>query len=35
MKRDVLGEITFVTGHMPVAIVAIDDKYTALRLRRR
>jgi hypothetical protein len=34
MKRDVLGEITSVTGYKPVAIVAIDDKYTALRFKR-
>jgi hypothetical protein len=34
MKRDVLGEITSLTGYKPVAIVAIDDKYTALRFKR-
>jgi hypothetical protein len=33
-QRDVLGEITSVTGYKPVAFVAIDDNYTALRFRR-
>jgi hypothetical protein len=33
-KRDVLGEITSVTGYKPVAFVAIDDRYTALRFKR-
>jgi hypothetical protein len=33
-KRDVLGEITSVTGYTPVAFVAIDDNYTALRFKR-
>jgi hypothetical protein len=33
-KRDVLGEITSVTGYKPVAFVAIDDIYTALRFKR-
>jgi hypothetical protein len=33
-KRDVLGEITSVTGYKPVAFVAIDDNYTALRFKR-
>jgi hypothetical protein len=33
-KRDVLGEITSVTGYRPVAFVAIDDNYTALRFKR-
>lgn len=33
-KRDVLGEITSVTGYKPVALVAIDDNYTALRFKR-
>src|SRR5260370_18628101 len=32
-KRDVLGEITSVTGYKPVAFVAIDDNYTALRFK--
>jgi hypothetical protein len=34
MKRDVLGEITSITGYKPVAFVAIDDNYTALRFKR-
>jgi len=34
MRRDVLGEITSVTGRKPVAFVAIDDNYTALRFKR-
>jgi hypothetical protein len=34
MKQDVLGEITSVTGYKPVAFVAIDDNYTALRFKR-
>ena len=33
-RRDVLGEITSVTGYMPVAMVAIDGQYTALRFKR-
>jgi hypothetical protein len=33
-KRDVLGEITSITGYKPVAFVAIDDQYTALRFKR-
>jgi hypothetical protein len=33
-KSDVLGEITSVTGYKPVAFVAIDDNYTALRFKR-
>ncbi|HMJ39613.1 MAG TPA: DUF3052 domain-containing protein [Verrucomicrobiae bacterium] len=33
-QRDVLGEITSVTGYKPVAFVAIDDNYTALRFKR-
>lgn len=33
-KRDVLGEITAVTGYKPVAFVAIDEDYTALRFKR-
>jgi hypothetical protein len=32
--RDVLGEITSVTGYKPVALVAIEDDYTALRFKR-
>jgi hypothetical protein len=34
MKRDVLGEITTVTGYTPVAFVKIDDNWTALRFKR-
>lgn len=34
MRRDVPGEITSVTGYKPVAFVAIDDNYTALRFKR-
>ena len=34
MQRDVLGEITSETGYKPVAFVAIDDKWTALRFKR-
>jgi len=33
-KRDVLGDITSMTGYKPVAFVAIDDNYTALRFKR-
>lgn len=33
-RRDVLGEITSVTGYKPVAFVAIDESYTALRFKR-
>jgi len=33
-QRDVLGEITSVTGYKPVAFVAIDENYTALRFKR-
>jgi hypothetical protein len=33
-QRDVLGELTSVTGYKPVAFVAIDDNYTALRFKR-
>ncbi|MGH7760828.1 MAG: hypothetical protein ACREOY_05355 [Candidatus Dormibacteraceae bacterium] len=33
-KRDVLREITLLTGYKPVAFVAIDDIYTALRFKR-
>src|SRR5256884_6047721 len=34
MQRDVLGEITSVTGYKPVAFVAIDNTWTALRFKR-
>jgi len=33
-RRDVLGEITGETGYVPVAQVAVDDHWTALRFRR-
>ena len=33
-KKDVLGEITGVTGYKPVAFVKIDDSWTALRFKR-
>lgn len=32
-KRDVVGEITGVTGYKPVAFVKIDDDWTALRFK--
>jgi len=34
-RRDVFGEITGEEGYVPVAQVAIDDHWTALRLKRR
>jgi hypothetical protein len=34
IKRDVLGEVTSVTGYKPVAFVAVDDSWTALRFKR-
>jgi hypothetical protein len=34
MQRDVLGEITSVTGFKPVAFVAVDDTWTALRFKK-
>jgi hypothetical protein len=34
IKRDVLGEITSVTGYQPVAFVSVDDNWTALRFKR-
>lgn len=33
IKRDVLGEITSVTGYKPVAFVSVDDNWTALRFK--
>lgn len=33
-QRDVLGEITSVTGYKPVALVAIEGDFTALRFKR-
>ena len=34
VQRDVLGEITSETGYKPVAFVAIDSVWTALRFKR-
>lgn len=34
VQRDVLGEITSVTGYKPVAFVAIDETWTALRFKK-
>lgn len=34
VQRDVLGEITLETGYRPVAFVAVDDNWTALRFKR-
>ena len=34
IKSDVLGEITSETGYKPVALVKIDDNWTALRFTR-
>ena len=34
VKRDVLGEITSEKGYKPVAFVAVDDVWTALRFKR-
>lgn len=34
VQRDVLGEITSVTGYKPVAFVAVDDVWTALRFKK-
>ncbi len=34
VRRDVLGEITSVTGYKPVAFVAVDETWTALRFKR-
>ena len=33
-KQDVLGELTGVTGYKPVALVKIDDNWTALRFKK-
>ena len=33
-RRDVLGEMTSETGYKPVAFVAVDDNWTALRFKR-
>ncbi|HSS61207.1 MAG TPA: hypothetical protein VLK30_07110 [Candidatus Limnocylindrales bacterium] len=34
VQRDVLGEITSQTGYKPVAFVAVDEVWTALRFKR-
>ncbi len=34
VQRDVLGEITSMTGYKPVAFVAVDEAWTALRFKR-
>ena len=34
VRRDVLGEITSVKGYKPVAFVAVDETWTALRFKR-
>jgi hypothetical protein len=34
MHCDVLGEVTSESGYKPVAFVAIDDHWTALRFKR-
>ena len=34
VQRDVLGELTSVTGYRPVAFVAVDETWTALRFKR-
>lgn len=34
VQRDVLGEITSETGYKPVAFVAVDEEWTALRFKR-
>lgn len=34
MQRDVLGDITSERGYKPVAFVAVDENWTALRFKR-
>ena len=34
VRRDVLGEITAEKGYKPVAFVAVDDMWTALRFKK-
>jgi hypothetical protein len=34
IQRDVLGELTAQTGYKPVAFVAVDETWTALRFKR-
>ena len=35
VRRDVLGDVTSVTGYKPVSFVAVDGTWTALRFKRR
>lgn len=34
MQKDVLGELTAQTGYRPVALIAVDGRWTALRFKR-
>ena len=34
VQRDVLGEVTSMTGYRPVAFVSVDQTWTALRFKR-
>ena len=34
VQRDVLGEVTSVSGYKPVAFVSVDETWTALRFKR-
>ncbi|HET7339749.1 MAG TPA: hypothetical protein VFK22_09385 [Candidatus Dormibacteraeota bacterium] len=34
VQHDVLGEVTSVTGYKPVAFIAVDDTWTALRFKK-
>jgi hypothetical protein len=34
VKRDVLGELTGRTGYKPVAMIKLDDNWTAVRFKR-
>jgi hypothetical protein len=34
VQRDVLGEVTSETGYKPVAFIAVDETWTALRFKR-
>lgn len=34
IQRDVLGEVTSVTGYKPVSFIAVDDTWTALRFKK-
>jgi hypothetical protein len=33
-QRDVLREITSLTGYKPVAVVSVDEAWTALRFKK-